>query len=72
MDNQLRSGFLEKTYANALKIKLQEGVLKFEAEKEFSVHFNGLLIGKFRCDLFIEDTVIVELKSVIGYQPKLF
>lgn len=46
--------------------------MKYESEKEFSVHFDVLVVGKFRCDLFIEDTLIVELKSVTGYQPKLF
>ena len=30
------------------------------------------VIGKFRCDLLVENKVIVELKSVTGYQPKLF
>ena len=70
--NQLGPGFLEKIYANALKIKLQQAGLKFEAEKEFSVIFEGVVIGKFRCDLFVEDKIIVELKSITGYQPKLF
>ncbi len=70
--NQLGPGFLEKIYINALKIKLQKSGLKYEHEKEFSVHFDGLVVEKFRCDLFIEDTLIVELKSVTGYQPKLF
>ncbi|WP_293786947.1 GxxExxY protein [uncultured Pedobacter sp.] len=70
--NQLGPGFLEKIYANALKIKLQQASLNFIAEKEFNVIFEHIIIGKFRCDLFVEDKVIVELKSVTGYQPKLF
>lgn len=70
--NQLGPGFLEKIYVNALKIKLQQAGLTFEAEKEFNVTFEGVIVGKFRCDLFVEGKVIVELKSVTGYQPKLF
>ncbi|MEH3111728.1 GxxExxY protein [Pedobacter terrae] len=69
---QLGPGFLEKIYANALKIKLQQASLNFIAEKEFNVIFEHIIIGKFRGDLFVEDKVIVELKSVTGYQPKLF
>jgi GxxExxY protein len=69
---QLGPGFLEKIYVNALKIKLQKAGLSFEAEKEFVVIFEDVVIGKFRCDLFIENKVIVELKSVTGHQPKLF
>ena len=57
---------------NALKIKLQQAGLKFDVEKEFVVMFEGEVIGKFRCDLVVEERVIVELKSVTGYQPKLF
>ncbi len=70
--NQLGPGFLEKIYVNALKIKLQQAGLNYEAEKEFNVFFEGTIIGKFRCDLFVDEKVIVELKSVTGYQPKLF
>ncbi|WP_113637768.1 GxxExxY protein [Nubsella zeaxanthinifaciens] len=70
--NTLGPGFLEKIYVNALKIKLQHIGLSFEAEKEFIVEFENIIIGKFRCDLLVENKVIVELKSVTGYQPKLF
>jgi GxxExxY protein len=70
--NQLGPGFLEKIYVNALKIKLEEVRLKFKAEKEFDVVFENRIVGRFRCDLCIEDKVIVELKAVTGYQPKLF
>lgn len=70
--NQLGPGFLEKIYVNALKIKLRQKGLRFEAEKEFIVEFESIIIGKFRCDLLVENKVIVELKSVTGYQPKLF
>jgi GxxExxY protein len=68
----LGPGFIEKIYAKALQIQLNKSGLRFETEKEFNVHFQEQLVGKFRCDLFVENTVIVELKSVTGYTPKLF
>jgi len=68
----LGPGFLEKIYVNALKIKLQQAGLAYFAEKEFNVSFENVVIGKFRCDLFVENKVIVELKAVTGFQPKLF
>ena len=68
----LEPGFIEKIYAKALQVQLNKSGLKFEIEKEFNVHFQEQLVGKFRCDLFVENTVIVELKSVTGYTPKLF
>jgi GxxExxY protein len=69
---ELGPGFNEKIYSNALQITLQKEHLSFIAEKEFVVMFDGKQVGKFRCDLLIENSVIVELKSVTGYQPKLF
>ena len=68
----LGPGFVEKIYAKALIHQLTIENLSFVAEKEFNVVFKDQLVGKFRCDLFIENTVIVELKSVTGYIPTLF
>ena len=68
----LGPGFLEKIYASALQHQLKSVGLSFVAEKEFNVYFNDQYVGKFRCDLFVEGEVIVELKSVTGYLPKLF
>lgn len=68
----LGPGFVEKIYAKALQQQLKLINIYFEAEKEFNVHFKDAFVGKFRCDLFIEHRVIVELKSVTGYIPQLF
>ncbi len=70
--SSLGPGFVEKIYAKALQYQLKSENLRFETEREFNVFFNDQLVGKFRCDLFIEDQVIVELKSVTGFIPKLF
>lgn len=70
--NQIGPGFPEKIYTNALKIKLKQIELNFNAEKEFKVIFEDVVIGTFRCDLVIENKIIVELKAVTGFQPKLF
>ena len=70
--NCLGPGFIEKIYARALEFQLKSQNIQFESEKEFSVYFKGQHLGKFRCDLFIENKIIVELKSVTGFMPKLF
>jgi GxxExxY protein len=69
---ELGPGFNEKIYSKALQNQLSTEFLSFVAEKEFNVFFNNELVGKFRCDLFVENSVIIELKSVTGYIPKLF
>lgn len=65
-------GFNEKIYSNALQKTLLKEGLSFVAEKEFLVWLMGSQVGKFRCDLLVENQVIVELKSVTGFIPKLF
>jgi len=65
-------GFVEKIYANALQHQLKIENISFVAEKEFKVIFKEQFVGTFRCDLFVENSVIVELKAVTGYLPALF
>jgi GxxExxY protein len=68
----LGPGFNEKIYAKALQYQLKIENLSFVAEKEFKVIFKDQFVGNFRCDLFVENSVIVELKSVTGHIPALF
>jgi GxxExxY protein len=69
---ELGPGFQEKVYHNALKILFEERGIEYESEKEFEVFFHGKKVGTFRCDLLIDQTAIVELKSVTGIMPLLF
>jgi len=69
---QLGPGFPEKIYHNSLKVLFEERKIVYESEKEFGVRFNDKKVGTFRCDLLIEQKVIVELKSVTGIMPMLF
>lgn len=68
----LGPGFRERNYHNAFMLTLTEAGLKFESEKVFELYFMGKKVGTFRCDLFIEEKVIVEIKSVTGILPVLF
>jgi GxxExxY protein len=70
--NELGPGFTEKTYSKALQIALKKIDLKYETEKEFSVSFDSIKVGKFRADFVIADSIIVELKSIEGKLPKIF
>src|SRR5258708_6611298 len=68
----LGPGFVEKIYSNALQHQLKLENFNFVAEKEFNVVFKDQFIGNFRCDIFVENMVIVELNAVTGILPKLF
>lgn len=59
---ELGPGFLENVYKNALLIAMRQKGLKIESERSFEVVFRGNIIGRYRADLIVEQTVIVELK----------
>jgi GxxExxY protein len=61
---QLGFGFLESVYKKAMLVELAKSGFKTEEEKPLKVHYNGQVVGDFFVDLFIEDSVVVELKSV--------
>ena len=62
--NQLGFGFLESVYRKSLVIELEKAELKAEEEKSLQVFYDGIVVGNFSLDLYIEDTIVVELKSV--------
>ena len=62
--NELGFGFFESIYKKAMIIELTKGNLKVEAEKPLKVYYDNQVIGDFFIDLYVEDKVIVELKSV--------
>src|SRR5438552_10261026 len=59
----LGPGFLESVYKNALIWELRKAGIKAEAESSISVRYDGQLVGAFTADLFVSDSVIVELKA---------
>jgi len=62
--NELNFGFLESIYKKAMIIELIKNNLKVEAEKPLKVYYDNQIVGDFYIDLYIEDKVVVELKSV--------
>jgi len=66
---QLGPGLLEQTYEAALCIELQNAGMKFVRQPIFPVVYKGQTIGEYRLDLIVEDSVVVELKSVERFDP---
>ena len=62
--NELGFGFLESIYKKAMIIELTKSDLKVESEKPLKVYYDNQVLGDFFIDLYVEDKVIVELKSV--------
>ncbi len=62
--NALGKGLSEKTYENALVVKLQSLGLKVRQQESLPVFFEKQIVGGQAVDLVVEDRVIIELKAV--------
>ena len=62
--NELGFGFLESVYQKAMVIELSKAELHVEPEKPLQVFYDGLAVGNFYADLFVENEIVLELKSV--------
>ena len=61
---ELGPGLKEESYENALCDALARQKISFERERTYHVTFGGKAVGKYRPDLIVEQTVVVEVKSV--------
>ncbi len=60
----LGPGYLESVYSNALAVALAERGIVFATEHQIELQFHGHSIGLHRLDFLVEETVVLELKSV--------
>jgi GxxExxY protein len=65
----LGAGLLESAYQTALCVELGYQGIPFERERVYPLEYRGQRIGDYRPDLIVEDTVVVEVKSVIRMEP---
>ncbi len=61
---ELGPGFLEQIYENALVMELTDRGHDVARQTTCDVTYRGRLVGQHRLDLLVDDTVVVELKSV--------
>jgi GxxExxY protein len=64
VSNTLGSGFLEKVYENALAHELRKSGLKAIQQCPIQVVYDGIIVSDYFADIFVEDCVLVELKTV--------
>ena len=62
--NKLGFGFLESVYRKAMMIELGKAGIEVVEERPITVYYDEYVVGKFSADLYVEETVVVELKSV--------
>lgn len=66
---QLEAGLLESLYEEALAVEFELRGMRFQRQVELPVTYKGKSIGKYRLDLLVEDTVVVEIKGVERHDP---
>ena len=60
----LGPGLLERTYERALCVELTSAALAYTRQHRVPVSYKGMVVGNYCADLVIENTVVVEIKSV--------
>lgn len=65
----LGPGLLENIYEEALCVELGIQGIHYQRQVIVHVDYKGRVIGEYRLDLLVEDTVVVELKSVERHEP---
>jgi GxxExxY protein len=66
----LGPGLLESIYQKCLAIELLERGINFQQEVEIPILYKGHLVqGHLKCDFFIENLLVVELKAVSEILP---
>ena len=61
---RLGPGLLEKLYKESMVIEMELCGLRVDKNVKIPVEYKGQPIGEYFIDLLVEDTVILELKSV--------
>jgi GxxExxY protein len=64
VSNTLGSGFVEKVYENALAYELRKAGLMVAQQHDIAVCYEGVVIGAYKSDMLVENSVLVELKAV--------
>lgn len=63
-------GLLESVYHHCLKEELSHRKINFLTETKIPIVYKGEILDvDFRCDLFVEQCIVVELKSVQELMP---
>ena len=62
--NDLGTGYSESVYHNAFEVALRLNSVNYETERIIPIFFQGHNVGNVRSDLIIDNSVVVELKSV--------
>ena len=68
--DQLGPGFLEAVYQACLELEFKANGLRFERQRTIPLVYRGVTIDAvYRFDFVVENSVLVEVKSVLALAP---
>ena len=62
--NEMGFGFLESVYESCMVVELTDRGMVVQTQEPIEVLYRGRVVGNFDADILVDNTVIVELKSV--------
>ena len=65
----LGPGLLESAYKRALCLEFAHNKMQFEREKTIPLQYRGEALGDYQVDLIVENRVVLEVKSVLQWEP---
>jgi GxxExxY protein len=65
----LGPGLLEQIYESAMCLEFDDVGMPYERQSRAPAYYKGRLLGEYRIDLVVEDSVLVEIKSVERMNP---
>lgn len=65
--NEIGGGLKEVYYQRALKIAFTSKGLRFQEQVYFPVTFTNIVVGRNFFDFFVEDKIVVEIKSLARF-----
>ena len=69
--NQLGYGMAEEVYQQSLEIELELCGIPFQTKRELEMFYKGRLLNtKYKPDLIVFDSLVVELKAVSSLLPE--
>ena len=62
--NKMGFGFLESVYEKCMLIELRKAGINTDSQKPITVYYENEIVGEFVADIIVNDTIILELKSL--------
>ena len=70
--NEIGGGHKEKVYQRAMSLALKEQKLSYTEQHYYPVKFKNVVVGKNFFDFYVDDKIVVEIKSAVRFTKSNF